>query len=234
MHGGRAVRIAHSGTPPPFERTSSKALLAVACAARGRGRWSGCGDEQSRAGRVPGDTLTIFSSLPLQGPHADQAQSIVNAQKLALREAGGKVGGLQDQLRLGRRRDRGRRPGRVGPRQDGRERAQGGREHAHDRLHRRLRLRRDRDLAADHQRGRVRAGSPASTAIGLTKSCPGAVEAASPTSSIPRATAPSRASCPPTTCRRRPRRAGPGGWARGQCSCSATGRSRETASPSCT
>jgi branched-chain amino acid transport system substrate-binding protein len=52
----------------------------------------GCGDEQSRAGRVPGDTLTIFSSLPLQGSHADQAQSIVNAQKLALREAGGKVG----------------------------------------------------------------------------------------------------------------------------------------------
>ena len=41
---------------------------------------------------MPGDTLTIFSSLPLQGPHADQAQSIVNAQKLALREAGGKVG----------------------------------------------------------------------------------------------------------------------------------------------
>ena len=53
---------------------------------------SGCGDEQSRAGRVPGDTLTIFSSLPLQGPHADQAQSIVNAEKLALREAGGRAG----------------------------------------------------------------------------------------------------------------------------------------------
>ena len=41
---------------------------------------------------MPGDTLTIFSSLPLQGAHADQAQSIVNAQKLALREAGGRVG----------------------------------------------------------------------------------------------------------------------------------------------
>ena len=51
-----------------------------------------CGDEQSRSGRVPGDTLTIFSSLPLQGPHADQAQSIVNAEKLALREVGGRVG----------------------------------------------------------------------------------------------------------------------------------------------
>ena len=41
---------------------------------------------------MPGDTLTIFSSLPLQGPHADQAQSIVNAEKLALRETGGRAG----------------------------------------------------------------------------------------------------------------------------------------------
>ncbi len=72
-------------------RTPSKALLAVACAVAVAAA-AGCGEEQSRAGRVPGDTLTIFSSLPLQGSHADQAQSIVNAQKLALREAGGKVG----------------------------------------------------------------------------------------------------------------------------------------------
>ncbi len=69
-----------------------KSLLAVACAAATLAALTGCGDEQSRAGRVPGDTLTIFSSLPLQGPHADEAQSIVNAEKLALREAGGKVG----------------------------------------------------------------------------------------------------------------------------------------------
>ena len=52
----------------------------------------GCGEEQSRGGTVPGDTLTIFSSLPLQGPRADQAKSIVNAQKLALRDSGGRVG----------------------------------------------------------------------------------------------------------------------------------------------
>ncbi len=68
-----------------------KTLLAFACAAM-LVALGACGDEQSRSGRVPGDTLTIFSSLPLQGPHADEAQSIVNAQKLALREAGGKVG----------------------------------------------------------------------------------------------------------------------------------------------
>ena len=68
-----------------------KALLAAVCAAAVAVA-GGCGNEQSRGGNVPGDTLTIFSSLPLQGPHAAQSQSIVNAEKLALREAGGKVG----------------------------------------------------------------------------------------------------------------------------------------------
>jgi branched-chain amino acid transport system substrate-binding protein len=88
------VRIAPFRPLPgrsPLTGTLSKALLAVACAAA-VAIGGGCGDDQSRGGRVPGDTLTIFSSLPLQGPHADQSQSIVNAQKLALREAGGRVG----------------------------------------------------------------------------------------------------------------------------------------------
>src|SRR5215212_9971726 len=78
-------------SPLPLTSPLVKVSLAVACAAA-LALASGCGDEQSRAGRVPGDTLTIFSSLPLQGPHADQAQSIVNAEKLALRETGGRAG----------------------------------------------------------------------------------------------------------------------------------------------
>ncbi len=44
---------------------------------------------------MPGDTLTVYSSLPLQGPHAEQARSIVNGQKLALKQAGGKVGSFK-------------------------------------------------------------------------------------------------------------------------------------------
>jgi branched-chain amino acid transport system substrate-binding protein len=68
-----------------------KALMAAVCAAA-VAVVGGCGNEQSRGGNVPGDTLTIFSSLPLQGPHAATSQEIVNAQKLALREVGGKVG----------------------------------------------------------------------------------------------------------------------------------------------
>ena len=68
-----------------------KPLLAAACATAPLFA-AGCGEEQSRGGTVPGDTLTVFSSLPLQGSHADQAKSIVNAEKLALRDSGGKVG----------------------------------------------------------------------------------------------------------------------------------------------
>jgi branched-chain amino acid transport system substrate-binding protein len=68
-----------------------KSLLAAACA-MALVATAGCGEEQSRGGTVPGDTLTIFSSLPLQGARADQAKSIVNAQKLALRDSGGRVG----------------------------------------------------------------------------------------------------------------------------------------------
>ena len=70
---------------------SLKSLLAAACATALVAA-VGCGEEQSRGGTVPGDTLTIFSSLPLQGPRADQSKSIVNAQKLALRDSGGRVG----------------------------------------------------------------------------------------------------------------------------------------------
>jgi branched-chain amino acid transport system substrate-binding protein len=61
----------------------------VAAAAAGV---AGCGGDQSRGGKVPGDTLTIYSSVPLQGPHKGQSESIINAEKLALKEAGGKVG----------------------------------------------------------------------------------------------------------------------------------------------
>lgn len=53
---------------------------------------TGCGGDQSNGGSVKGDTLTIFSSLPLQGPETDRAKSILRAEKLALKQAGGKAG----------------------------------------------------------------------------------------------------------------------------------------------
>ena len=50
---------------------------------------SGGGGSGGGGGRT---TLTIYSSLPLQGDSRPQSQSVVNGEKLALEEAGGKVG----------------------------------------------------------------------------------------------------------------------------------------------
>jgi len=66
------------------------ALLAAVAAMLGA-----CGTDKSRGGNVPGTTLTVFSSLPLQGPEAERAQSILDAEKLALRQAGGKAGNFK-------------------------------------------------------------------------------------------------------------------------------------------
>lgn len=55
---------------------------------------SGCGAEaqESRGGRVIGDTLTVTSLLPLSGDDAAAAREIVRGEKLALAQAGGRAG----------------------------------------------------------------------------------------------------------------------------------------------
>jgi branched-chain amino acid transport system substrate-binding protein len=58
---------------------------------------SACGGDDSGGGGGGGTntgstTLTIYSSLPLQGDSRPQSQSVVDGEKLALEEAGGKVG----------------------------------------------------------------------------------------------------------------------------------------------
>jgi branched-chain amino acid transport system substrate-binding protein len=60
--------------------------LAVGVAACGGGGSGGGG------GKVSGSTLTIYSSLPLQGASRVQGAATVNGAKLALKQAGGKVG----------------------------------------------------------------------------------------------------------------------------------------------
>lgn len=52
----------------------------------------GCSADQSTGGRIGGEFATVFSSLPLQGPHSAEARDILNAEKLALRDAGGRAG----------------------------------------------------------------------------------------------------------------------------------------------
>jgi branched-chain amino acid transport system substrate-binding protein len=53
-----------------------------------------CGDDGGGGGSADSGstTLTIYSSLPLQGDSRPQSESVVNGEKLALEEAGGKVG----------------------------------------------------------------------------------------------------------------------------------------------
>jgi branched-chain amino acid transport system substrate-binding protein len=53
-----------------------------------------CGSEGSGGGggSVEGKTLTIYSSLPLQGTSREQSLAVINGEKLALEKVGGKVG----------------------------------------------------------------------------------------------------------------------------------------------
>jgi branched-chain amino acid transport system substrate-binding protein len=54
-----------------------------------------CGDDEGGGGggtAAEGTTLTIYSSLPLQGTSRPQSLAVINGEKLALQEVGGKVG----------------------------------------------------------------------------------------------------------------------------------------------
>jgi branched-chain amino acid transport system substrate-binding protein len=56
-----------------------------------------CGDDDdsggsSSGGDISGNELTIYSSLPLQGTSKGQSEAVINGEKLALKEVGGKVG----------------------------------------------------------------------------------------------------------------------------------------------
>jgi branched-chain amino acid transport system substrate-binding protein len=56
-----------------------------------------CGDDDDDEGEaggdtVSGDTLTIYSSLPLQGTSKEQSEAVINGERLALKQVGNKVG----------------------------------------------------------------------------------------------------------------------------------------------
>lgn len=64
-------------------------LLALAVGGCGS---SGGGSTDGQGGTVSGDTLTIYSSLPLRGPLAEASRAMVNGERLALADSGGTVG----------------------------------------------------------------------------------------------------------------------------------------------
>ncbi len=58
---------------------------------------SACGSDDDDeggggGGAISGDTLTIYSSLPLQGTSKEQSEAVIDGERLALEQAGGKVG----------------------------------------------------------------------------------------------------------------------------------------------
>jgi branched-chain amino acid transport system substrate-binding protein len=76
----------------PLARLAALAASIPALAAVAWGL-SGCGGVGvSGAASIVGNQLTIYSSLPLQGPAGPTSEQIVNGEKLALAEAGGRVG----------------------------------------------------------------------------------------------------------------------------------------------
>ncbi len=53
-----------------------------------------CQRADQQAGDTGATTLTAYASLPLQGPSGPDSQAVANGARLALREAGGRVGDL--------------------------------------------------------------------------------------------------------------------------------------------
>src|SRR4051812_33522842 len=53
------------------------------------------GGEASGGGGGAGKTLTIYSDMPLQGAGGPQSRSVVNGEKLALEQNGGKAGAFK-------------------------------------------------------------------------------------------------------------------------------------------
>jgi branched-chain amino acid transport system substrate-binding protein len=70
--------------------------LCLAALAAGATATAGCGGTgASGASETAGSQLAVYSSLPLQGPSAAISLQIVNGEKLALAQAGGRVGAFR-------------------------------------------------------------------------------------------------------------------------------------------
>jgi branched-chain amino acid transport system substrate-binding protein len=69
----------------------NRVLTGAACVALVAGL-AACGTATTATTTITGTTLTIYASNPLSGPESVEAQDVLDAEKLALQQAGGKVG----------------------------------------------------------------------------------------------------------------------------------------------
>ena len=138
----RATRIAAATT-----MLAALALIVAGCATPG-------------SGIQAGEHVTVYVSMPLRGPEAVEGRDVVGGAKLALADAGGKVGELAVRaVYLDDTAGRGARA-RLDPGGGRRERQAGVGGLDGDRLPWRLRLGRQPVLAADHERSADAPGLP--------------------------------------------------------------------------
>jgi len=67
-------------------------VLAALCLAAVALLSAGCGGEDPAQSAVTGSELTVYSSMPLEGPDRRAALDVLRGERMALREAGGAVG----------------------------------------------------------------------------------------------------------------------------------------------
>ena len=72
-------------------RMCNRLLTGAACGAL-TAALAACGTTTATTTTITGTALTIYTSLPLNGPESAEAHDVLDAEQLALRQAGGKVG----------------------------------------------------------------------------------------------------------------------------------------------
>ena len=60
---------------------------------------AGCGSTEAIGNRIDGDTLTIYSSVPLHGDSSASGTAVLNGARLALRQIGARIGKYQVALK---------------------------------------------------------------------------------------------------------------------------------------
>ena len=79
-----------------------RSLTAIAVAALAALVPAGCGDDDGGGGgkTISGNTLRVYSSLPLQGQTRTNSDAVNNGAKLALKQHGGKVGKFKIEFKI--------------------------------------------------------------------------------------------------------------------------------------
>jgi branched-chain amino acid transport system substrate-binding protein len=77
---------------PAIAALAAVALAVVGCSSSSSSSSPAAGSSSSASGGSSGNTVDIYSSLPLQGASTAQTNPMVNGMKLALAQAGGKAG----------------------------------------------------------------------------------------------------------------------------------------------